>query len=323
VAGVYLKAEWSRMGLSSFKALGGTYAVALLVQARASAALGRPVSPDELCSAEVRSTVSGMAVVCASAGNHGLAVAAGARIFGVRAVICLSEAVAERYAIRLREKGATVMRYGMTYEESMAHARTEAERHGWELVSDSSWLGYTTVPLSVMRGYTVMLEEAADMMESMRGPATHVFVQAGVGGLAAAAVAYLRDRWGECFKFIVVEPEGAPCMLESVRQGRPIRVAGTPTMLGRLDCKEPSLLAFDLLSRLADAFMRVSDANADDTAMRLVAQGAPVSACGAAGAVGLIAACNNDAWRRNIGLDAHSHVLLIGTEAAMDPTEKH
>ncbi|MFZ0872139.1 MAG: diaminopropionate ammonia-lyase [Rhodanobacter sp.] len=321
LAGVYLKAEWSRMGLSSFKALGGAYAVALLVLDRARAALGRPVRPDELSSPSIRSIASGMTITCASAGNHGLAVVAGARAFGARAVVWLSDAVAERFAMMLRAQGATVLRGGSTYEQSMVLAQAQAEQQHWDLVSDSSWPGYTKVPLDVMRGYTVMLEEIADVMEATKGPATHVFVQAGVGGLAAAAVGYLRDRWGEGFRFVVAEPEAAPCLLESVRRGCPVRVKGSTTRLGRLDCKEPSLLAFDLLSRLADAFMLVSDADADDSARRLSAQGAPVSACGAAGAAGLIAVCANDAERQQLDLNANSRVLLIGTEAADNSIE--
>jgi diaminopropionate ammonia-lyase len=316
LAGVYLKAEWSRMGLSSFKALGGVYAVALLGLGRAQTVLDRPIRADELTSPPIRSVALGMTITCASAGNHGLAIEAGARAFGARAVVWLSDAVAESFAIRLREQGATVLRGGATYEESMVLARAEAERRNWDLLSDSSWPGYTKMPLAVMRGYTVMLREVADTMEAANGPATHVFVQAGVGGLAAAAVGYLRDRWGEGFKFVVVEPEAAPCLLESIRQGSPVRVTGAATRLGRLDCKEPSLLAFDLLAHLADAFMLVSDADADDSARRLIAQGAPLSACGAAGAAGLIAACANDAERKQLGLDANSRVLLIGTEAA-------
>jgi diaminopropionate ammonia-lyase len=316
LAGVYLKAEWSRMGLSSFKALGGAYAVALLVLARAEAALSRAVRPDELGSPSIQSIASGMTITCASAGNHGLAVAAGARAFGARAVVWLSDAVAERFAMMLRAQGATVLRGGATYEQSMVLAQAQAEQRHWDLVSDSSWPGYTKVPLDVMRGYTVMLEEIADVMEAAKGPATHVFVQAGVGGLAAAAVGYLRDRWGEGFKFVVVEPEAAPCLLESVRRGCPVRVTGSASRLGRLDCKEPSLLAFDLLFHLADAFMLVSDADADDSARRLSAQGAPLSACGAAGAAGLIAVCANDAERQQLDLNANSRVLLIGTEAA-------
>jgi len=233
-------------------------------------------------------------------------------------VVYLNAAAPEAFAVRLRGKGAVVTRAGATYEESMARAAADAEREGWDLVSDSSWPGYMQTPLAVMRGYTVLLEEAAQALEDVGGPATHVFVQAGVGGLAAAAAGYLRDRWGEGFRFVVVEPEGAPCLLESVRLGRPTHVAGGETALGRLDCKEPSLIAFELLSRLADAFVLVSDGEAEQAAARLVAQGAPVSACGAAGAAGLIAACGGDRWRRRLDLDAQSRVLLIGTEAA-DP----
>jgi diaminopropionate ammonia-lyase len=304
VARVDVKAEWNRMGLTSFKALGGGYAVALLVMARAGAA--------DLRSPAVKSIAAGITVICASAGNHGLAVAAAARAFGARAVVILSETVPEIFAHRLRDKGATIVRAGATYEDSMALAVTMAEQKGWHLVSDSASPGNTETPLAVMQGYTVLLEEAAD---DLACPSTHVFVQAGVGGLAASAAAYLRDRWGEDFKFIVVEPEGAPCLLESARQGRPTRVIGAPTKLGRLDCKEPSLIAFDLLARLADAFMLVSDAQAEEAATSLAREGAPVSPCGAAGAAGLVAACRNAAWRKQLGLDANSRVLLIGTEA--------
>jgi len=319
LAEVYLKAEWLRMGLSSFKALGGAYAVALLVKARAEAA-GRPVAPADLASPPIRAVAAGMTLVCASAGNHGLSVAAGANAFGARAVVFLSEAVSETFAVRLRDRGAVVERAGATYEESMERATAVAHARGWDLVSDSSWPGYITTPLDVMRGYTALFEEAADTLEAADGPASHVFVQAGVGGLAAAGAGYLRDRWGEDFTFVVVEPEGASCVLESVRQGRFVRLTGGVTTLGRLDCKEPSLLALELLSRLADAFVLVSDAQADLAAARLAAQGAPVSPCGAAGAAGLFAACRDNSWRTRLGLGDRSRVLLIGTEAA-DPSD--
>ena len=312
---VHLKVEAARMGLASFKPLGGAYAVALLVRAEAEAALGRPLQPADLASAEVRAVARGMTVTCASAGNHGLAVAAGARAFGANAIVFLSEAVPESFAVRLRDQGATVRRAGANYEDSMALAQSEADTQDWALVSDSSWPGYTKVPLDVMRGYTVLLDEAADALEATGGPASHVFVQAGVGGLAAAAVAYLRDRWGEDFKFITVEPEEAPCLLESVRAGHPIRVAGGTTMLGRLDCKEPSLLAFDLLARLGDGFMTITDAEAEAAARSLAAEGAPLSACGAAGAAGLATLCGDLGGRRDLDLTPQSRVLLIGTEA--------
>ena len=313
---IRIKAEWARMGLGAFKAVGGGYAVARLVQARAGAALGRPVPPEELTSESVRRIAGDLTVVCASAGNHGLAVAAGARAFGARAVVFLGAAVSETFARRLRDQGAQVERAGATYEESMTLAAEAARARGWSLVSDSAWPGETQIPLQVMRGYTVIFEEAADAMEADGGPASHAFIQAGVGGLAAAGAGYLRDRWGEAFRLIVIEPEGAPCLLESVRQGRFSRIDGAPTRLGRLDCKEPSLTAFELLSRLADAFLLISDDAADQAAAHLDQAGAPVSACGAAGAAGLIAAARDPAVRASLELGPHARILLIGTEAA-------
>ena len=318
VAQLAVKAEWARMGLSSFKALGGAHAVALKVLAKAQATLGRPVAPQELNTPPVRAIAAAVTVVCASAGNHGLAVAAGARAFGAKAVVVLGRSVPEIFALRLRAKGATVIRAGDAYEASMAFALDQAQRNRWELVSDSSWPGYVQTALEVMRGYTVLLEEAAERLEATGGPATHVFVQAGVGGLAAAAAGYLRDRWGDGFKLIVVEPQGAPCLLESARAGRPVAVEGGSTQLGRLDCKEPSLAAFELLSRLADGFMTITDPQAQAAAARLTELGAPVSPCGAAGAAGLIA-LDADA-RLRLDLGPAARVLLIGTEAAEPAT---
>lgn len=315
LAKVYLKAEWSRMGLPSFKALGGVHAVALLLKARAEAKLGRTLAPEELLAASVRALARDITVICASAGNHGLAVAEGANLFGARAVVCLSDNVPEVFAQRLREHGATVLRHGANYEDSTASAAAAAERHGWELVSDSSSPGYTRIPLDVMRGYTVLFDEAADAMEADGGPATHVVVQAGVGGLAAAAAGYLRDRWGDDVTLIVIEAEGAPCLQESVRAGRSVCVQGTPTRLGRLDCKEPSLLAFDLLHKFADAFATVSDGEAENAADYFNTLGLPLSACGATGAAGLVALCQHPAQRQSLRLHPDSRVLLIGTEA--------
>jgi diaminopropionate ammonia-lyase len=315
VGHVHVKGEWARMGLGSFKALGGVHAVALLVRARAQAALGRPVAACELLAPNVRALAAGITVVCASAGNHGLAVAAGARLFGAQAVVCLAETVDEAFALRLRAKGARVLRAGADYEASVAHASALAAERGWVLVPDTTTPGCTDMPLAVMRGYSVLFEEAADALERDGGPVTHVFVQAGVGGLAAAAAGYLRDRWGERFTFVVIEPEGAPCLLESVRHGRCVR-AGTTTALGRLDCKEPSTLAYELLARLVDAFLLITDGQAEAAAAELALAGAPVSACGAAGAAGLIAACADAELRRTLALDADARVLLVGTEAA-------
>lgn len=315
VGAVLVKDESDRMGLGSFKALGGAYAVAGVLLAAAERALGRTVGPAELVtSPQVRAVTAGMTLTCSSAGNHGLSVAAGARVFGASAVVWLSAAVPQPFADRLAALGAQVQRAGADYAQSMAAAIAASEAEGWELVADSSWPGYTVVPLQVMRGYTLMVAEAADALEADGGPATHVFVQAGVGGLAAAVASCVRDRWGESPRLVVVEPDAAACLLTSASNGRLTRIQGGMTALGRLDCLEPSLLAWQLLSPLADAFMTVSDPDAAAAARLLGAEGVDVSACGAAGAAGVLRLAADREARTALGLDERARVLVFGTE---------
>ncbi|WP_344873567.1 pyridoxal-phosphate dependent enzyme [Nonomuraea antimicrobica] len=289
---VHVKDESGRMGLGSFKALGGAYAVHLLAER----------------------DPGGAPFVCASAGNHGISVAAGAAEVGVPCVVYLSEGVPEAFAHRLRGLGADVRRSGHDYEASMAAATDAAREHGWRLVADSSWEGYTGVPLDVMRGYSVLFDELADPPGASF---THVFVQAGVGGLAAAAAGYVRDRWGERPRIVVVEPDGAPCLLESARAGHPVRVPGGHTTLGRLDCREPSLLAHRLLGHLADLYVTISDEQAAGAARLLAGHDVALSECGAAGAAGLLAL--TPSARAALALDDASQVLLVGTEGPVEP----
>ncbi|TMR13694.1 pyridoxal-phosphate dependent enzyme, partial [Nonomuraea zeae] len=140
-AAVHVKDESGRMGLGSFKALGGAYAVHLLDERE-------PGGPP---------------FVCASAGNHGISVASGAAEVGVPSVVYLSEGVPETFAERLRALGAEVRRAGEDYDASMVAAQQAAQEHGWRLVADSSWEGYTAIPLDVMRGYTVLFDEVAEL----------------------------------------------------------------------------------------------------------------------------------------------------------------
>ncbi len=270
VAEVWLKDERGRMGLGSFKALGAAYVIA-----RDAATVGGDLS----CA------LRGRTYVAASAGNHGLSVAAGARIFGARAVIVLAESVPESFAERLRGKGADVMRAGAVYAESMAAAIAAADEKGWDLLSDSSWPGYTDVPYRVMEGY---LQLAAEAVEQIPAPPSHIFLQAGVGGLAAAVAAHARAVWGDGPRIVVVEPVAAPCLMESVRAGRPVEVEGPVSDMGRLDCKTPSLIALAGLARDADVFLSVSEDAAHAVVETLAASGITTTPSGGAGVAGFM-----------------------------------
>jgi len=296
---VHVKDETGRMGLGSFKALGAAFAIAREAVERAG--------EEDPCTALRREVYA-----CASAGNHGLSVAAGARIFGARAVIYLGDGVPDAFAERLRAHGAEVVRPGGDYEATMQAVGVDAGREGWTLLSDSSWPGYVELPMRVMEGYLVMGAEVADRIGA---PPSHILLQAGVGGLAAAMTAFFRARWGDAPTIVVVEPEAAPALIGSIRAGEPVASAGPVSNMGRLDCKEPSHLALAELARGADWFVTVADGQASAAAARLADEGIATTPSGAAGLAALLHA---DANLRALGLGADSRVLAFATEGPED-----
>jgi diaminopropionate ammonia-lyase len=272
VAAVAIKDERNRMGLGSFKALGAAYAIAREAQDTGS---------DTLAGA-----LTGRTFVTASAGNHGLSVAAGARIFGARAVIYLSETVPQAFAGRLRDKGAEVVWAGADYESSMTAASAAAKEKGWTLLSDSSWPGYTRLPFLVMEGYLQLASEAARQFDE---PPTHILLQAGVGGLACAVAAYARKAWGDQPQIIIVEPDAAPALRDSILAGRVVDSAGPVSCMGRLDCKTPSLIALNGLARDANGFTTLSEEEALDAMPILADAGLATTPSGGAGLAALLA----------------------------------
>jgi diaminopropionate ammonia-lyase len=289
IARLWLKDERARMGLGSFKALGAAHAIAR--DAVHSAA------PD------LRHALRDRVFVTASAGNHGLSVAAGARIFGARAVIYLAETVPASFATRLQDKGADVVRDGADYEASCLAAAKAAATHGWTLLSDSSWPGYTEWPTRVMEGYLQMAAEAVQQIDT---PPSHILLQAGVGGLAAAVAAHARLVWGDGPQIIVVEPAAAPALIESIREGRMVDTTGPTSCMGRLDCKTPSWIALNGLARDADVFVTISEEEARRGADRLAAHGWPSTESGGAGVAALLA---------GLDLPPNAQVLAILSEA--------
>jgi diaminopropionate ammonia-lyase len=307
VAALWLKDERERMGLGSFKALGAVYAIADMA-ARRSGWPSANVDAPTLAKA-----LAGSVFACASAGNHGLSVAAGARLFGARAVVYLSDTTPDAFERRLRRAGAEVRRIGADYAASMAAAARDAERNGWMLLSDSSWPGYTQWPLRVMEGYLVAGEE---VYRELPQPPSHILLQAGVGGFAAAMTALFRRRWGDGPIVVVVEPEAAATLMESVRAAAPVTVDGPVSIMGRLDCKEPSHLALSELAREADAFVTISDAMSRATVSRLEHHGIATTPSGAAGVCALHHAGRH---RRALGLRRDSRVLAFITEGPEEP----
>jgi len=282
-----IKDESQRMGLGAFKALGGVYAVARLIADKAGVS-----SPQDLMGETAKSVAASMTFICASAGNHGMAVAAGARLFGAKARVHLAETVPHAFTERLRARGADVVRSGATYEDSLEAAMRDARENGGIHLADGSWPGYTDYPTLILEGYTVMAEEMRLDMEASGNWPDHVYLQAGVGGLAAGVAYMIRKNWSVQPQITVVEPLAAPCLKESVRHGKLTPVTGPESNMGRLDCKEASLLAFTILKDAADEFVTISDEEATAAADRITSDGMPSTPSGAAGIAALMKADN-------------------------------
>jgi diaminopropionate ammonia-lyase family len=216
--------------------------------------------------------------------------------------------------------GADVIRIAGNYDDSVHHAKRVAAEEGWLLISDTSDVASDEVAAEVLQGYGIMGLELIDQFNGR--PPTHVFLQAGVGGLAAAiAGCFAEIAAAGRPQIVVVEPEVAACVMQNAIQG-PARVTGDlATNMAMLSCGETSAPAWVILSRRADAFMTISDEAADDAAAWLgstpdIPGGLPTTASGAAGLAGLITAAEDIRIAARLGLGQNSHVLIFATETA-------
>lgn len=322
---IHYKDEGNRFGLGSFKALGGAYEVMSVLVEQVSARLGQPVSAADIRQGRYKDLAAEVTVATATDGNHGRSVAWGAQRFGCQCRIYIHAEVSEGRKAAMEAFGATVVRISGNYDESVQQAADDAVANGWFVVSDTSYEGYTELPKQVMAGYSVMAEECLAQMPNGAAP-THIFVQGGVGGLAAAMCGYFWDRLGaERPRFVVVEPDLADCLLQSAINGRPTLVEiEEETVMAGLSCGEVSMLGWQVLSKGTDDFLSIPDALVAP-AMRLLARspyGDPPVVAGesaVAGLAALIALKADDGTAIDLGLDASSRVLLMGTEGATDP----
>lgn len=308
---IHVKDEAQRFGFGAFKALGGVFAVARVLRDATGAG-----GFDALASrAHPRFTFA-----TASSGNHGRAVAAGAKIFGARSVIFLPSFTSVEKEAAIRARGAEIVRVEGDYEAAVARCRETAEARGWTIISDTSWPGYETIPKYVMQGYTVLADEALGQAGE---PPTHVLVQAGVGGLAAAVLGFLWESLGDHRPLsVVVEPVSADCWFQSNRRGEPALASGdATTSMGGLACREISPLTWPILGLGADWFMTIEEDHVPP-AMRALARPEgddPTVVAGPSGCSGMAALlrlCADGAARAALGLDADSRVLLINSEGA-------
>jgi diaminopropionate ammonia-lyase len=302
---IWYKDEGPRFGVGSFKALGGPYGVSRLLRRE-----GR--SP------------TGLTVTCASTGNHGRALAWAASLLGCRSVIFVPRLLSQGRAEAIASYGGEVVRVEGGYDEALRESRDTALAEGWFVISDKSEGRATEqVGRDMMQGCTVLIAEVLEQLGPGRVP-THLFVPAGVGGLAAATTAHLWEVLGDRRpKMVIVESEQADCLLQSARAGRPVTLDGPlDTMMGGLRCREPSPLAWEILRPGAHFFGAISDEASCETMRRLGAGvgDPPIDAgeSGVASAAALLSLAADPTQRGALGLSDEATVVLVGTEGATD-----
>ena len=296
---IYYKDESKRFDLKSFKALGGAYAV-------------------EKITKENKDII----VSTATAGNHGRSVAWGARRLGLKCKIFISEYVSDARGKAMQKLGADVIKVQGNYENSLLECIKQSTENNWQIVQDVAWKDYLLVPTLTMAGYSVMMKEISDQIKNEN--ITHIFLQAGVGGMAGAMIAGSARYLKNIPKMIVVEPDSAACVMESIKTGKMEKINITrESLMGGMSCGEPSLVPWKILKNSVNYCISLPD---DDIgkAMKLFANASfsddkiVAGENSAPGVISLIASCNDQDVKNKLNLDSNSNILLIGCEGDTD-----
>ncbi len=333
VGGIWVKDESQRLSLNSFKVLGGSFALYQFLRKR----LGirdRELTVSELKSDKVRAELGELIFATATDGNHGRGVAWAAMELGFKCVVYVHERTTKSRVRAIEEYGAEVKVIAGTYDDAVRKITQDAAENGWQIISDTTWEGYQDIPCWVMQGYTTLMSEVQEQLsaQGILRP-THVFVQAGVGALAASVIGYYQRLFRTDRPVtVVVEPEKAACLYASAEKGDglPHSVGGTlDTIMAGLACGDPSPFAWDILDKTSDFFLSCPDFVAAK-GMRVYGMpvaGDPFIVSGESGAVTLGAlmfildtpGLTDLKERMKLGPD--SQILLINTEGNTDPED--
>jgi diaminopropionate ammonia-lyase len=331
IGGIWVKDESARLTLNSFKVLGGSFAIYRAIKQQ----LGMDhleIPFTELMSEDVRAKLGNPVFAAATDGNHGKGIAWAATALGFDSVIYVHKATSQARIDAIKANGARVVVVDGTYDDAVRQVTQDAAANGWQVISDTSWEGYEDIPTWVMQGYTTLLNEAQEQLvaQGIVKP-THVFVQAGVGALAAATIGFYARLFGPDRPVtVVVEPDKAACLYRSVEigDGEPHSFPGDlDTIMAGLACGDPSPIAWRILNDYADYFLACPDYVAAK-GMRVYAvplAGDPFIVSGESGAATLGALMFTlerpelADLKAALGLNADSQVLLINSEGNTDP----
>ncbi len=295
---IFYKDESKRFHLKSFKALGGAYAVEKITKGNKF-----------------------ITVATATAGNHGRSVSWGAQRLGLNCKIFISEFVSEARAEVMRNLGAEVIRVKGNYEASLKECIKQSKINGWEIIQDVAWEDYEEVPKLTMAGYSVMIKEISNQTDQY---ITHVFLQAGVGGMAAGTIAGIAEYFKRIPKIIIVEPETADCVLQSIEAGEMRKVdIKKESIMGGMSCGEVSLVPWRILKHAVNNCISITDEKIAQTVAMLKKkyfseESIVGGECATPGIISLIAASEDKNIKDKLELNEKSNILLMGCEGNAD-----
>jgi diaminopropionate ammonia-lyase len=330
VGHIWVKDEAQRLDLGSFKVLGGSFAIYRFIQEKLN--LAEELTYARLTSAEIHDKLGELVFAAATDGNHGRGVAWSARQLGFSSVIYVHKGTSRARIEAIERNGARVVVVDGTYDDAVRQVTEDAARNGWQIISDTSWPGYRDIPAWVMQGYSTMFVETQEQLAAQgHVRPTHIFMQAGVGSLAASAIGFYSHLFGrERPRAVVVEPDQAACLYISAEagDGQPHTFPGElNTIMAGLACGDPNPIAWEVLKDTTDVFIKCPDYVAAK-GMRVYGvplNGDPFVISGESGAVTLGALMfmmetpEYEPLRKMLDLGPDAHILLVNSERNTDP----
>ena len=186
-------------------------------------------------------------LITASAGNHAQGVAYAASRFGAKAVIVMPTSTPLMKVNRTKSYGAEVVLYGDVYDEACAHAYQLAEEHGYTFIhpfdDEVVATGQGTIAMEIIKELPLV---------------DYILVPIGGGGLATG-VSTLVKLLNPNIKVIGVEPAGANCMQESLKNGKVTTLPSVNTIADGTAVKTPGSVIFPYIQKNVDEIITVED----------------------------------------------------------------
>lgn len=186
-------------------------------------------------------------IITASAGNHAQGVAYAAKCYGVKAIIVMPTTTPLMKVNRTKSYGAQVVLCGDVYDEACAHAYELAEKNGYTFIhpfdDEAVATGQGTIAMEIVKELPLV---------------DYILCPIGGGGLATG-VSTLAKLLNSKIKVIGVEPAGANCMEESLKQGKVTTLPTVNTIADGTAVKTPGSTIFPYIQKNLDGIITVED----------------------------------------------------------------